>query len=116
MKFINCLLAVLVASSMFITPAFANYACRGEVKGVTISPDGQVFVASIGTLSWPRLCSVAITENNVPPEACKVIYSALLTAQTTGKEVSLSFNDSGDCNSHTAWGWLTGWYFGPVLD
>ena len=100
---------------IFSSSSFSQYVCEGDVKNVTIAPDGQVFAGSIGPLSWPRLCNVSVEENGINPETCKVIYSALLTAQTTGKKASMSFNDGGSCSSHTAWGWLTGWYFGPKL-
>ncbi len=112
----NIRAAVVAILAISVSPAFANYSCSGAVQGITISPDGQVFASSIGSLSYPRICSVTATSNGVSTEACKVIYSALLTAQTTGKTVSFTFNDAGDCNSHTAWGWLTGWYFGPVIN
>ena len=108
---------VLIVAIFFctISSSFANYSCQGKVTGVTISPDGQLFAETIGSLSWSRLCSVSKLENNVPPEACRVIYNVLLTAQITNKDVGLSFNDSGNCSSHEAWEWLTGWYLGPSL-
>ena len=107
---------ITVVVAVFSMPsAFASYTCGGPVKGLTISPDGQMFAESIGTLSWPRICNVSKAENDIAPETCRVIYSSLLTAQTTGKDVDFTFNDSGNCTSHTAWGWLTGWYFGPTI-
>lgn len=39
----------------------------------------------------------------------------LLTAQTSGKQIELWFNDSLTCTTHPAWAWLSGWYWGPRL-
>lgn len=100
------------------TSSLANYVCTGAVSGVGIDPkSGAVLVERIGTLEWPRLCSVETETNGTSVEACKVIYSTLLTAQTAKKNVRLWFNDDKDCTkqSHTPWENLTGWYFGPVL-
>jgi len=113
------LASFLFLISFSLSPnVYATYSCSGVVKGVTIAPTGQVFAESIGSISWPRMCSVSETFNGVSPEACRAVFSTLLTAQATGKEVSLSFDDDaggGTCTSHPAWGALTGWYFGPTL-
>lgn len=97
----------------------SKYTCSGKVVGVSIeAKTGDVIVEKIGPLSWPRLCKVDNEYNNISAEACRVIYSTLLTAQTTNKDVTLWFNDSKDCreSNHKPWKWLTGWYFGPRLD
>jgi hypothetical protein len=107
-----------VAFAAFLTasPAWANYTCGGPVSGVQISPAGVVSAESYAGLSWVHLCSVEVTTNGVAPATCKAIYSLLLTAQTTGKSVLIWFNDDPNtCASHTPWTWLTGWYFGPML-
>ncbi|MEF1213638.1 hypothetical protein REH77_16620 [Vibrio alginolyticus] len=88
----------------------------GFSQAAWYSTSGQV--ESIGPLSWPRLCKVDNEHDNISAEACRTVYSTLLTAQTTNKEVTLWFNDSKDCSesSHQPWKWLTGWYFGPKLE
>jgi hypothetical protein len=96
----------------------AAYTCQGKVSGVSLSPhDGRLLVERIGPLSWPVLCSVSEESNGVNTETCKVIFSTLIAAQMSQKNVTLWFNDGNDCstNSHTPWHWLTGWYFGPKL-
>jgi hypothetical protein len=105
--------------SLFSASAFSNYVCSGAVNGVGIDPkSGAILVQSIGVLEWPKLCSVRAEINGTSVEACKVIYSTLLTAQTTQKSVTLWFNDGKDCSkvSHVPWETLTGWYFGPVIN
>ncbi|MDM3869730.1 hypothetical protein QSV34_00040 [Porticoccus sp. W117] len=96
-----------------------KYSCKGTVQGVTIDPqDGRVFLEKFGDhFAWPVLCSVQTEDNGIPPESCKAIYSMLLTAQSTKKQVRFWFNDGKDCTpeSHPAWRQLTGWYFGPNL-
>jgi len=94
--------------------ANAIYTCSGPVTGVAIEPaTGDLIPETAGGLSWPRMCSVSVDKNGISTESCKVIYSTLLTAQTTGKNVTLWFNDSGNCSSssHPEWQLLHGWYF-----
>lgn len=98
--------------------AGSTYICEGKVSGVSINPrNGGLLVQKIGPLSWVYLCSVEKKYNGVTPEACKHIYSLLLTAQVSGKQATLWFNDGLDCSkqSHKPWRTLTGWYFGPRL-
>ncbi|NRF28259.1 hypothetical protein [Vibrio coralliilyticus] len=100
----------------FSTYSFA-YTCAGNVKGVSIEPTtGDVLVEKIGPLTWPRLCSVSNERNGVSTEACKAVYSTLLTAQASNKQVTLWFRDSKSCEEQVSWQLLTGWYFGPSLN
>lgn len=107
----------LIAALAFFsfTANASDYVCSGFVKGVSLSPNGSLMVESIGPLNWPRLCNVSGTHRSISPETCKNIYSMLLTAQSTKKQVMFWFNDGQNCSSHTAWADLTGWYFGPKL-
>jgi len=110
-------LAIILSLASF--NAFSAYTCAGTVTGVGIDPkSGDVLVEHIGPLTWPRLCNINNNANDITPDTCKVIYSTLLTAQSTKKKVRLWFNDDKDCSaqSHTPWYMLTGWYFGPVLE
>ena len=110
------LIIVLVFSHQLL--AGSRYTCQGKVSGVSIYPrDGRLLVQKIGLLSWVYLCSVDKKYNGVAPETCKHIYPLLVTAQVTGKQATLWFNDGLDCSkqSHKPWRTLTGWYFGPKL-
>lgn len=102
------------------TNSWATYSCSGPVGGLGIEPaTGDVIVESLAGLAWPRLCSVSRSANGIDPQACKTVYSALLTAQTTGKSVNLWFDDDvsgGNCGTHPSWQFLEGWYFGPKLN
>ena len=111
--------AIFILLVVFSTSANAVYTCTGPVTGLTIEPtSGDVIPEAAGGFSWPRMCSVSSSKNGISVESCKVIYSALLAAQTTGKTVTLWFNDNGDCSSssHPSWQLLTGWYFGPKIN
>jgi len=110
--------SLLVAISIVVSAqASATYTCIGPVKGLTISPkSGQVLAENISGIEWPVLCNINVVENGVTPESCKNIYSMLLTAQVSKKNVTLWFNDEETCLSHPAWSALTGWYFGPKLN
>jgi hypothetical protein len=97
--------------------ASATYTCTGPVSGVQISREGVVSADRLGGMSWTHLCSVEVVQNGVSPATCKSIYAMLLAAQTSGKTVSFWFNDDPNtCASHVAWSWLTGWYWGPMLN
>lgn len=109
---------IIISLSLLISQsAFATYTCTGKVKGTTVHPNGTIYVEGIGTgLRWVTLCSLKVDYGSVSPEACKAIHATLLTAQTADKSVTLWFNDSLTCTTHTAWRQLTGWYFGPKLE
>lgn len=110
---------IVISCIFFSTNLFAKYTCKGQVQGVSFEPKtGALYVEKIGPLQWQRLCKVNADYNGVSPETCKAIYSILLTAQTTKKEVVLWFNDDQDCStsSHIPWSTLTGWYFGPKIE
>lgn len=107
--------AVFLAASNSVSAA---YTCTGPVVGLTINPlNGVVQPQQVAGLQWPTMCSVETVANGVSTETCKNIYAMLLSAQATGKDVMLWFNDGGDCSSasHPAWQPLQGWYFGPQI-
>ncbi len=106
-----CILLLFVSA-----PAFASYACTGPVVGVHVNGNGLVAVESIGTLSWPYFCALGqTTSNGVGPEACKGLLALLLTAQASGKQVKLWFDDGLTCSTHPSWNYLSGWYWGPEI-
>jgi hypothetical protein len=93
-----------------------NFECTGPVSGVTVTPQGGVIVDILQNWRWQTICNLESTSNGVSPGTCKAIYSLLLTAQTTKRNVRLWFS-SGDCSaaSQTSWTALANWYFGPSL-
>ncbi len=108
----------LILTALLMSISANAYTCSGLVTGISIEAStGDLLVESIGPLKWPRLCRVDNEVRGISAEACKVVYSTLLTAQTSNKPVTLWFNDDKDCSvdSHTPWRTLTGWYFGPML-
>ena len=110
------LIITLVFSHQLL--AGSRYTCQGKVSGVSIYPrNGGLYVEKIVPLIWANLCSVVKKSNGITPETCKHIYSLLVTAQVSGKQATLWFNDGLDCSktSHKPWRRLTGWYFGPKL-
>jgi len=114
MKISTTLFALV--SILTSTQALATYTCTGPVNGIAINPKtGQVLAESIAGIAWPALCSTKSEQNNISVETCQQIFSLLLTAQLSKKEVTLWFNDGANCQSHQPWVNLTGWYFGPRL-
>ena len=68
-----------------------------------------------GGHSWGFFCALGQTSNNVSPEACKGILSVLLTAQTSGKRVTIWYRDDLNCSTARGWQWLSTVYWGPTL-
>lgn len=107
--------------SLFCLMSFAMnanaYDCTGQVTTIQISPAGVV-ATSFGSMGWVYLCSVNEVYNNVKPEACKTIYSTMLSAKLSNKKVVFWFSDnSNDCTNaaHPAWANLQHWYWGPAI-
>lgn len=111
----------LVISMLVAAPVWASYSCTGTVNDVNVSPGtGVVIFTSSAGLNSVYLCLLEGSSTNssngtVTPGQCKAMLSILLTAQTSGQSVTLSFNDSLTCTTHNSWDWLTGWYWGPSL-
>lgn len=98
------------------TTAQAGFDCTGSLSGVTLAPDGGLYMERFKNWNWLKLCNVHTEVNGVNPESCKAVYSLLLTAQTTQKEVTFWFKE-GDCSkeSQREWAYINTWYFGPKL-
>jgi len=110
-RFYRFLLAVLVSNLSL--PVHA-YTCEGDVKGVTVNAQGQVMAESIGAaMQWPVFCNVSQIENGVAIAACRVVYASLLTAQATGRSVTVWVGGSaGSCGDLTPFNFVSG--FGMV--
>lgn len=113
MKILQGSTVAMAFALIFAAPtALAGYTCTGAARGVAIDVGGDVLVESIGPLLWPRLCNVRTSANNVAPEACKAIYASLLTAQASGKTVTVWVSDTGTtCTSLAQWQYVAGFYF-----
>jgi len=108
---------VAFAASIFCAPAMAvQYFCSGPVTGVTVSPSGVVQAEHAGGQSYGYFCQIGATYNGVSSDACKAILTVLLTAQTTGKSVTIAYDDANNCATNRAWTWLNTIYWGPKLD
>jgi hypothetical protein len=115
-KMLRAGLTLLVVG--FAPTAWSSYSCTGHVKDVAIeATSGDVFVDSLGALSWPRLCSVRAAVGNISPEACRAVYSTLLVAQMSGKQVELTSSSTAvsSCAAHPAWTYVDGFYFLRIL-
>jgi hypothetical protein len=114
----KCITKLTALISMVVLPthAFANYFCYGPMDYVAVTPAGLVVVGSgAAGLNSVNLCQIGGTYNGVGPEQCKVIYSALLSANATGQQVVWAFNDNLTCTTHPSDQALTGWYYGPHI-
>lgn len=94
--------------------AQATYTCSGAVKGVSIEPtSGDVLAESIGTsMNWPRFCSLRQDSNGITTAGCKAVYASLLTAQASGRSVTVWVNGpSASCAALSSWQFVEGFYF-----
>lgn len=106
-----------IAALFCAAPAMAvQYACAGPVNGVTVAPSGVVSAAAAGGQNWGHFCQLGATVNNVSPEACKGILAVLLTAQASGKTVTVWYDDDLSCSTHASWAWLNTVYWGPTIN
>lgn len=109
--------AFIVIALFMSSNAFAGFACTGNISGVTLTPGGAVLVSTLMNWRYQNICNLTSPTNNTTTEACQAIYAMLLTAQTTGKKISMWFN-AGDCSkeSQADWSTLENWYYGPMLN
>jgi hypothetical protein len=106
-----------IATLLCAAPAMAvHYACSGPVSGVTAGPSGVVSAAAAGGQSWGYFCQLGAVSNNVSAEACKGILAVLLSAQATGKSVTVWYDDDLTCSTHPSWAWLNTLYWGPSIN
>jgi len=108
-----CGLAVVLAT--YSPLALADFTCTGVPSGVAVDlANGDLLVESIGSVSWPRLCSLRTAANAITPEDCKRIHATLLLAQVSSGQVTLYVHDSNTsntCSSITQWNYVNGLYF-----
>lgn len=113
----NCIkaLSCLLASVAFFAGevAYADVSCSYSLSGVNIGPDGTVAATFTGygySRYWV-LCSVSNnwggvnTGSNtiaVTAEACKAMYSQLLTARASGRNIGLTFATLPNCADASA--------------
>lgn len=75
--------------------AQANHQCSGRVLDTQVNRTGVVYASIEGVVSSGTLCDLSPGTGG-DAEFCKVLYSTLLVAQTTQKEVTLWFNIDTD--------------------
>jgi len=106
-----------LAVSLFSLAASTSYAgtvvCAGTVDVLSYHANGS-FMVQLSSMNTPVFfCSadaewlVAGTTFKTGPEACKMIYSTLLAAKSTGKAIANVYFDGdqvpGSCNTWGDW-------------
>lgn len=110
MKYIFCVLLIVLVANI---PAMAYYTCTGPVTGLSISNGGVVTVSGFNGIVDGEICQIGASANGISSDTCKAMYARLLIAETTGKSLTMYFNDSLTCSTQPSWQYLTGMYFGP---
>ena len=119
-----------VLSISLSQPVFAGGICTGKVT-VTLTPAGSLLMSLAGpgvNLYAQALCSTnpATAYNGIDAAACKSIYSMLLTAKVTDRNVMFWYDYAAtsvqcDATRFTPWTVMSttapqgGWYFGPEM-
>lgn len=109
MKYCRAFGLLLGLSMVLSAPAQAAVACKGVVTQVALTPEGDIY-ADFGFGGMKRSVSgVSVTVyrdvNSTSPATisamhCQTLYSAFVTAQSSGKPVSASINRA-DCSFAT---------------
>ncbi|WP_156804558.1 hypothetical protein [Gallaecimonas xiamenensis] len=100
---------VLLITLFSPTLAWADTMCKGQVNDLVVSRGGVVLLSGPGDIKSAYICSVVSKNNNVEPEACKVMYSTLLAAKLSDHDVIVTFNpEITDCSAVPSWKWAVG--------
>lgn len=105
---------MLIIVLAFPLGAVADSFCEGKVSKSGIGRSGTVILSGPGGLNAVYICSVKNEQNNVSVEACKIMYSTLLTAQARGKNAQVTFNPAIEsCSGLQSWRWAenVNWVF-----
>src|SRR4051812_34576611 len=99
MKNLSMILITLVTFASFSKNAEAAIICTGTVGIMGINTTNGNLTVSVGGLNRLVLCSVSsptgFSIGTISVDACKSIYANLLAAKSSGKTVSLYFQNSG---------------------
>lgn len=81
--------------------------CTGKVQQLMlVTTASDHVVIAIGNEHWStgsmRFCSMSGVRNNISPEQCRALYSMLLGAQLTGKNVTVQ-HSADTCDPIASW-------------
>ena len=98
MKYLSILFLPLLAMN-----ANARHSCTGTVTNVDVSGNNiHAQIEGIGTGN--QICSLTQTQGEYSPEACKAVFSMLLSAKMSEKKIRLYFrNDSNTSCNKGSW-------------
>jgi hypothetical protein len=104
-------LIVLLSVSM-LPAAHAAISCAGKVTELAIDSGGQVLVAMGGSTPLHIICST-VTQGSytINPQACRIAYAGLLTAQTSDRTAKIYYNGLTSCGQIAGWTAQPGAYF-----
>ena len=106
-------LLVMVLSIGLAFPVFSQVDCKGKITNLALHIDNGTLIAGLeGGPSATYLCSVSSQYNGVPPEACKALYSSLLSTKAAGKKSLIrlyNFDTCADSNLNYKAAGTLGW-------
>ncbi len=97
--------SIVVFLFVFFTSNAFSFTCIGKVETVDVQPNGHIAASITGVGGSNKICSVSGQRYDFTPEACKAIYSSLLSAFASSKNVKLYFSDGSNDNNCNMGNW-----------
>lgn len=110
-KLARCVKRAIAGASVLIsivsTSAHASYTCTGTVSNIAVAGSGRVSIVSTAIYGGSQgrdVCNLYTDFQGVSSATCKGWLAVLLTAQMSGRTVSIQYADSTySCTTHPAW-------------
>ena len=98
----------LSSNSVYASP----YGCSGKVKHLGVDSGGDIVVELEGVTPVHKICNVNSKGSyTFETSSCKLVYSALLSAKVSEREISISYNNNQSCSTLPTWGYVFDAYY-----
>jgi hypothetical protein len=96
-------LSVLAVAVITIQAQAAPFSCLGVVSRLGINGVGEVSMSLAGVTPYHRICTVdtATVVYSLKPNACRMVYTALLSSKVSAKVVQVNYSDGPGCAAIT---------------
>ncbi len=90
---------------VFSSFTHASFVCTGKIERLGLSPsNGDVHIQIQPSTGIFRICNFDSATGGISTDSCKSMYSTLLAARVSEKNVSFHFTESvGTCASLGSW-------------
>lgn len=101
MKKMLQVLVISLALGLGMGTATASITCTGNIERLALSINGLVQVDYGHGVHY--VCRLTSVYNTVEPEACRALYSMLLAAELSNREVFFNYNTYAACADLPDW-------------